>query len=196
MVAAATVLQIADDFGHGISREVGEKKEEREGIRFHALPAAEMHRRDRISQGKRRRRVCSSSVPFLSCTSVHGGSAQDKDVQGRRWARPGGCCWPGGARVQGWHDSMRGAAAATAAGGGSVREARHRRKSDGGGCRAGRRAALGRGVMQGSSAGRVGAGGGGRDGGASCRRCDAAGGRPAGCAGMRGAAAVQQGRRG
>jgi hypothetical protein len=49
MVAAATVLQIAGDFGHGRSREVGEKKEEREGIQFHALPAAEMHRRDRIS---------------------------------------------------------------------------------------------------------------------------------------------------
>jgi hypothetical protein len=31
------------------------------------------------------------SVPFLSCTSVHGGSARDKDVQGRRWA-PGGAC--------------------------------------------------------------------------------------------------------
>jgi hypothetical protein len=53
MVAAATVLQIAGDFGHGRSREVGEKKEETEGIRFHALPAAEMHRRDRISIGNR-----------------------------------------------------------------------------------------------------------------------------------------------
>jgi hypothetical protein len=48
------------------------------------------------------------SVPFLSCTSVHGGSARDKDVQGRRWARPGGRCWPGGVRVQGWRDSRRG----------------------------------------------------------------------------------------
>jgi hypothetical protein len=34
MVVAATVLQLAGDFGHGRSREVGEKKEERE-IEFH-----------------------------------------------------------------------------------------------------------------------------------------------------------------
>jgi hypothetical protein len=40
------------DLDHGRARELGEKKEEREGVRFHALPAAEMHRGDRISRRK------------------------------------------------------------------------------------------------------------------------------------------------
>jgi hypothetical protein len=53
MAPAGTVPQIADDFGHGGSREAGQMKEDREGVRFHALPAAEMHCRDRISIKKR-----------------------------------------------------------------------------------------------------------------------------------------------
>jgi hypothetical protein len=53
MAAAATVGPNSGDFGHGRAREVGGKNEEREGVRFHALPAAEMHCRDRISIGKR-----------------------------------------------------------------------------------------------------------------------------------------------
>jgi hypothetical protein len=32
-----------NDLDHGRARELGEKKEEREGVRFHALPAAEGH---------------------------------------------------------------------------------------------------------------------------------------------------------
>jgi hypothetical protein len=35
MVAAGTVPQIPVDLGHERSREVGEKKEDDEGIRFH-----------------------------------------------------------------------------------------------------------------------------------------------------------------
>jgi hypothetical protein len=40
---------------------VGEKKEEREAVRFHALPVAEEHRGNRILQRKSRRR-CDSSI--------------------------------------------------------------------------------------------------------------------------------------
>jgi hypothetical protein len=47
---------------------VGEKKEEREGVRFHALPAVEMHCRDRISQRKMRRlSVHPLSGRFCAC---------------------------------------------------------------------------------------------------------------------------------
>jgi hypothetical protein len=45
-MAAARELpagQNCSDLDHGRAREVGEKKEEREGFRFHALAAAEMH---------------------------------------------------------------------------------------------------------------------------------------------------------
>jgi hypothetical protein len=48
------------DLDRGRAREVGGKKEEREGVQFHALPAAEMHCRDRISRRKMQVRVCSS----------------------------------------------------------------------------------------------------------------------------------------
>jgi hypothetical protein len=54
-MAAARKLPVGQnwsDLDHGRAREVGEKKEEREGVRFHALPAAETHRDDRISREK------------------------------------------------------------------------------------------------------------------------------------------------
>jgi hypothetical protein len=44
---------------HGRPRRVGETKEEREGVPFDGLPAAEAHRGGRISTGKRRQRFCS-----------------------------------------------------------------------------------------------------------------------------------------
>jgi hypothetical protein len=52
MMPAATVGLNPSDFGHMRVREVGEKKEEREGVRFHVLPVAEEHRGDRISREK------------------------------------------------------------------------------------------------------------------------------------------------
>jgi hypothetical protein len=107
MVAAATVLQIAGNFGHGRSREVGEKKEEREGIRFHALPAAEMHRRDRIL----RRKMKGGSV--LSCAGscsgdclLHtwglGGGLRLQEREGARAALEGRSSRGGGASVSLW----------------------------------------------------------------------------------------------
>jgi hypothetical protein len=53
------------DLDHGRAREVGEKKEERERVRFHALPAAEMHQGDRISWRKIAVAVLFMHVPFL-----------------------------------------------------------------------------------------------------------------------------------
>jgi hypothetical protein len=53
------------DLDHGRVREVGEKKEEREGVRFHALPAVEMHCRDRIS-----RRMMALATLFMGGCSV------------------------------------------------------------------------------------------------------------------------------
>jgi hypothetical protein len=52
MVAAATVIQIAGDFGHGRLREAGQMKEDDEGILFHTLLTAETHRGDRILRRK------------------------------------------------------------------------------------------------------------------------------------------------
>jgi hypothetical protein len=54
-IAAAWELvagQNCSDLDLGRAQEVGEMKEEREGVRFHALPAAEIHCRDRISRRK------------------------------------------------------------------------------------------------------------------------------------------------
>jgi hypothetical protein len=53
------------DLDHGRAREVGEKKVEREGVRFHVLPAAEMHRGDRISREK-------TAMSGLFCSFVSG----------------------------------------------------------------------------------------------------------------------------
>jgi hypothetical protein len=52
MAPAATVGRNSGNFGHGRAREVGENKEERERVRFHALPAAEEHPGNRILVGK------------------------------------------------------------------------------------------------------------------------------------------------
>jgi hypothetical protein len=75
MAPVATVDRNSIDFGYGRSREVGEKKEEREGIRLHALPAAEEHRGDRNLAGKRQRRFCSGGGALLLVVAC-GGSGQ------------------------------------------------------------------------------------------------------------------------
>jgi hypothetical protein len=53
-------LQIPDVLGHGRSRGAGQKKEDDEGIRFHTLLTAGMHRGGQISPEKRVAAVCSS----------------------------------------------------------------------------------------------------------------------------------------
>jgi hypothetical protein len=134
---------------------VGEKKEEREGVRFHALPAAEMHRRDRISRRKRHWRLC-SWVAMLSgfcswCASVstgpgaycRGGAAVEEGA-----ALAGPACWLRSGRhgvgqgqdVQGLGSAAAlqvahtagGRADAGSAGGkaGQARRARERKKGD------------------------------------------------------------------
>jgi hypothetical protein len=70
MVTVGTVLQIPVVLGHERSQGAGQMKEDDEGIPFHTLLTAEMHRGDRISRRKSQRRV--RSVP--GCTSVHGAS--------------------------------------------------------------------------------------------------------------------------
>jgi hypothetical protein len=76
-MAAARKLPVGQnwsDLDHGRAREVGEKKEEREGVRFHALPAAEMHRGDRISWRKMALAALfmgGCSVQFCSCSWRH-----------------------------------------------------------------------------------------------------------------------------
>jgi hypothetical protein len=68
MAAAGTVAQIPVDFGHGILREAGQMKEDDEGIPFHTLLNAEMHRGDRISRRKMRRlSVHPVSGRFYAC---------------------------------------------------------------------------------------------------------------------------------
>jgi hypothetical protein len=126
MAPAATLGRNSDNFGHGRAREVGEKKEEREGVRFHTLPAAEMHCRDRISR-KMQGRVCSSVL----AAGLHGGR-QGAPAQGK--GRDGGA---GGARRR-VGDALVVAAyitgAARAAGGWAGATRRPTRGARGGGC--------------------------------------------------------------
>jgi hypothetical protein len=56
MAMAGTVLQIPVILGHERSQGAGQMKEDDEGIPFHTLLTAEMHRGDRISQRKMGRR--------------------------------------------------------------------------------------------------------------------------------------------
>jgi hypothetical protein len=71
------------DFGHWRAREVGEKKEEREGVRFHALPAAEEHRGDRISQEKVAPAVCSVRQRSAPGGGLQGGKQAGGDGAGQ-----------------------------------------------------------------------------------------------------------------
>jgi hypothetical protein len=58
------VFQIPVVLGHGRSRGAGQKKEDVEGIRFHTLLTAGMHRGARISPEKLQRRLCSVRQRF------------------------------------------------------------------------------------------------------------------------------------
>jgi hypothetical protein len=71
---------------------MGEKKEEREGVRFHALPAAEMHCRDRILRENEAPAVCSVQFLFLLVAAVLQLKEGDAGghgvlVAGGRWSR-------------------------------------------------------------------------------------------------------------
>jgi hypothetical protein len=127
MAPAATVGRNSGDFGHERAREVGEKKEEREGVRFHALPVAEEHRDDRILRRKMALAALfmggcsvSASVPGAGsggchrgersswwCASRRGGGAGAAVLHRRRGStgRDGGVLWRGnrrGRHGQGW----------------------------------------------------------------------------------------------
>jgi hypothetical protein len=86
-MAAARKLPVGQnwsDLDHGRAREVGEKKEEREGVRFHALPAAEMQPR-RSNFARENSKVGSVLSGFCSCSWQHlGDRGRGKDsAQGK-----------------------------------------------------------------------------------------------------------------
>jgi hypothetical protein len=86
MVAAGTVPLIAGVLGHERSQGAGQMKEDDEGIPFHTLLTAGMHRGDRISWRKSRRRVCSvpALVPVLVAVYCAPGDVQRPAAAGGR----------------------------------------------------------------------------------------------------------------
>jgi hypothetical protein len=99
------------DLDHGRAREVGEKKEEREGVRFHALPTAEEHQGNRILRRKSGAGgllwwwcSCSSVLAAGTCPcggGLQGGASGARAAQGTRETGTGPGRGGGDARAAG-----------------------------------------------------------------------------------------------
>jgi hypothetical protein len=81
MAASGTVAHIPVDFGYGRSREVGQTKEDDEGIPFHTLHTTRTHRGDRILRRKNGTgglfwRWCSCSSVLVASAYPCGGGLQ------------------------------------------------------------------------------------------------------------------------
>jgi hypothetical protein len=80
---AGTILQIPGDSWHERSQGAWQMKEDDEGIRFHTLLTARIHRGGQIGPEKRRRRVCSWRRPAGHQGGAGGGAGAAK---ARHWA--------------------------------------------------------------------------------------------------------------